>query len=232
MNRPAPSCCDPVAIGYALARPMFDPDVALGATDPRVLHHATLPAETAAMARMVPARRHAFAAGRAAARLGMAQLGLAPKPIPMSADRAPVWPDGVVGSLSHSRTCCLAAVAHSRDVRSLGLDVEEDAALPADLLDTVCTPRDLEWIDRQTGIARGRLAKLIFSAKECAYKCQYPLSRTLFGFDALDLAPDLDSGRFRATYTRNVAPFAAGDVLTGSFAIDTGLIVTAMTLRH
>ena len=75
-------------------------------------------------------------------------------------------------------------------------------------------------------------AKLIFAAKEAAYKCQYPISRTLFGFDGLDLRPDPDSGTFSATFTRDVPSFPAGTSLTGSFARGNGLIVTAVTLMR
>jgi 4'-phosphopantetheinyl transferase EntD len=43
----------------------------------------------------------------------MDALGLPERPIPMGRDRAPVWPEGVVGSISHSDAFCLAAVARS-----------------------------------------------------------------------------------------------------------------------
>ena len=39
-------------------------------------------------------------------------------------DRAPLWPDGFVGSISHARGVCAAVAASRADAASLSLDVE------------------------------------------------------------------------------------------------------------
>jgi 4'-phosphopantetheinyl transferase EntD len=210
-----------------LARALFGPDIALAAADPGADGPPALPAEAAAMARMVPARRREFAAGRDAARRAMVALGLPPVAVPMGDDRAPVWPAGVIGAISHGGGACLAAVARAGKVRGLGLDLEPDADLDPDLIASICTPAERAGLPA-TGA--GRAARLIFSAKECAYKCQYGASRTLFGFDTLEITLDPAAGRFAAVFAADVPPFARDTVLPGRFAIGAGLIVTAMTL--
>jgi 4'-phosphopantetheinyl transferase EntD len=70
----------------------------------------------------------------------------------------------------------VAVAARAQHVRSLGLDVEPDAPLDPELWDEVCAPAEAAWLAAQAPARRGRLAKLVFSAKECAYKCQYPLT--------------------------------------------------------
>jgi 4'-phosphopantetheinyl transferase EntD len=149
----------------------------------------------------------------------------------MAPDRAPVWPKGLIGSLSHSQTCCIAAIGRADRVAGLGVDVEEDSDLDHDLLSTVCTVDERAWLSLQPRTQAGLMAKLIFSAKECAYKCQYPRSKTLFGFDTLCVTPDPASGLFEATFLSDVPHFPAGTRLRGRFAMGNGLIVTAMEIR-
>lgn len=214
--------------GYALVRPLLDPDIAVAVTDPRAAHYQPLAQESGAMARMSPVRRRAFAAGRVAAHEAMTQLDHPVRPVLMMPDRAPLWPEGLTGSISHSQSCCIAALGKTTRFRSLGVDVEEDTDLESDLVPTICTQAEMAWLSAQPRNRAGLLGKLIFSAKECAYKCQYPLSKTLFGFDMFNVTPDLDIGRFEATFLQDVPQFSAGTRLRGRFAIGQGLIVTAM----
>lgn len=183
--------------------------------------------ECAAMARAVPARQAEFAAGRHAARQAMAGLGLPASPIPMGADRAPIWPAGVTGSITHHGTLALAVAARAGTL-ALGLDAEPDEDLPGDLLPLICDSDERDWIcgrDRPL-----RWARLIFAAKEAAYKCQYPLSRTLFGFDALTVRVEPGTAALTARFLCPVAPFARGRVLHGRFAFAEGLILAGFSL--
>ncbi|GGF62877.1 4'-phosphopantetheinyl transferase EntD (siderophore biosynthesis) [Mameliella alba] len=158
------------------------------------------PAEAAAIARARPERRAEFAAGRLAARRAMAQLGLADAAIPMGADRAPVWPKGLVGSISHAEGVCLGVVARDADYRSLGIDVEGDDPLAEDLIPEICLPEELGLLPAGARAAR---AKRLFSAKEAAYKAHYPLAGQVFGFHGLQV--DLGQGCARFTDHPEVA---------------------------
>ena len=74
------------------------------------------------------------------------------------------------------------------------------------------------------------MARLFFSAKECAYTAQYPLSRRVFGFEYITIAPDPARGTFDARFTRPVSPFSYGSVLSGRYSVHDGLIITAITV--
>ena len=214
----------------ALARPLLPGSVALSSTDPGRPQPAALPEERAALSRARPARLREFDAGRAAARAAMAALGLPPAPVLHGADRAPVWPEGLTGSIAHCATACLAAVARQHDIRALGLDLEENNPLPDDLIETVCTPVERSHLAALPRSERGALAKRIFCAKEASYKAQYPLSRTLFDFHTLQIGFDDAPGAFTARFLRAVPPFDAGTVLRGRLATGNGLIVAAVVL--
>jgi 4'-phosphopantetheinyl transferase EntD len=135
--------------------------------------HALLPDEAAAFASSVVKVRRASGAARIVARHLLARLGHPECPVPRAASGAPVWPAGIVGSLAHDARAAVAAVAMSRDVGALGIDVEPAECLPSELLGLVATPRERLEIGNDPFQAR-----LLFAAKEAVYKAVYPLDRT------------------------------------------------------
>ncbi|MDX2484294.1 MAG: 4'-phosphopantetheinyl transferase superfamily protein [Pseudodonghicola sp.] len=216
---------------WTLARPLLPGTVALVATDPNAAQPPALPQERAALSGARPARLREFDAGRAAARRAMVQLGATPAPVLHGDDRAPIWPEGLVGTITHGAGACLAALAHRRDMRALGLDLEQATPLEPDLFETICTGAELNRLATLPPDQRGLRAKLIFSAKEAAYKAQYPLSHTLFDFQTLEIDIDTNApGQFSARFLRAIAPFAAESRLSGRYAIGGGRIVTAVAI--
>lgn len=142
-------------------RAALPPGLALGDADPRAPETGLWPAERAATTRMRAPRRREFAAGRRAARAAMAELGLPLAAIPMAADRAPLWPEGVIGTISHDDENCLAVIGRRADWAGLGLDLEPALPLPEDLVATICDPGEA---------ADAQAARAIFCAKEASYK--------------------------------------------------------------
>ena len=180
----------------------------------------------------VEIRRQEFAAGRACARSALKSLGVTGHPVVVAEDGVPVWPGGTVGSISHTRQLAAAAVGlHSDGFASVGLDIEVATPLEAGLFDEICKGEESAWLDGQPEGERGLLAKAIFCAKEAAYKCQYPLSRTLFGFETLHVDLDLPARRFSARFRQDIPPFEAGYEMTGSIAVAAGHFVAMLFLR-
>jgi 4'-phosphopantetheinyl transferase EntD len=113
------------------------------------------PVERAAVANAVDRRRHEFASGRVLLRTLLGRDAA----IAVGPTRAPVLPPGWVGSLAHDRTVAVAAVARAGDVVALGVDVEPDVELSADLARIILRADDGD-VD----------AHLAFTLKEAAYK--------------------------------------------------------------
>lgn len=194
---------------------------------------ALFPVEAERMARAVDKRRREFALGRQLARRGLARLGLPSGPIAMGADRAPEWPEGIVGSITHTKTWCAAAVGDASRFAGIGLDVEMSHDLAHKLWDSICTPRDLAWLAARSEDERARLAKAIFSAKESAYKAQYAITRTYLGFMAMSVTLDPDAGTFIATFEQPAGDaFRPGDVLRGRLRWTRDVVATCVTLSH
>ncbi|MEP1766209.1 MAG: 4'-phosphopantetheinyl transferase superfamily protein [Sulfitobacter sp.] len=220
---------DPALVA-ALTESVLPNSVAIAARDPRLIPVTIEPSEGVAVARAVPARVAEFHAGRAAARAAMVVLGMPPHPIPMGPDRAPIWPQGLTGSISHTAQSCVSAVGLTSDWVGIGIDLEEATPLDPLLVTQICTRSEQVWLGQQPPADRGLMAKLIFSAKEAAYKAQYPQSGTLFGFDVMELTVNRKTCSFEAEFLQTKGPFGAGTRLAGSYVHAAGLLVTGVAI--
>lgn len=215
-----------------LLKGLLDPKVSTRESEIRDVDVTPFPEEMALIETAVGKRRREFAAGRTCAREALAVLGLPMTAIPSGPDRAPVWPAGVVGSISHSATRCVAAVARQSDgFISIGVDIEEAVPLEEAYATDICTRFERDWLGRQPTRDRGLLLKIMFSAKECAYKCQYPLTGTFLEYDAMRIELNIGSNSFDAYFEVDAYPFAAGDRLHGRLGFAHGHVATAIALR-
>jgi 4'-phosphopantetheinyl transferase EntD len=217
-----------------IVRPLFADDVLVAESDPRRASlSALLPAEAARVERAVVKRQHEFAAGRLLARRLFDRLDV-PEGFALlnGEDRAPIWPEGVVGTISHTKSWAAVAVAAAGDTVSLGCDLEHDEPLKEGLLRRVCVPREREWIASLPRGQRGQLAMLFFSAKEAAYKAQYPSTRRVLAFSDFAVEFDLAGDTFLAEFQKTVEPYRRGRSLRGRWRIADGLIATAVTIRR
>jgi 4'-phosphopantetheinyl transferase EntD len=171
----------------AALRDMLGPSVAVALSDPRAQVDDLWPDEQAYVTRAIPKRRFEFAAGRRAARQALTELDLPPTMIPQAPDRAPIWPKGVIGSITHCDTLCITALAPQSIYRSLGIDIERNTPLPADLEAVVATPSEQRALATLPSPQRLHMAKQIFCAKEALYKAQYPVTQLRLGFQDVEL---------------------------------------------
>jgi 4'-phosphopantetheinyl transferase EntD len=146
-----------------------------------------LPDEAHYVARARPKRLQEFAAGRACARLALAEFGVHQFALRAADDRQPIWPDGFVGSITHTTDLCVAAVARRSDILALGVDSELIGAPTPDIWTTICRAEELAWVEALPPEARPAAITLIFSAKEAFYKCQYPLVAEWLDFHDLSI---------------------------------------------
>lgn len=173
-----------------LARVLDDPRVSVAERDPRlVLPEVGLyPEEIALVQHAVLSRRQQFTAGRQLARQAWQALGHGAAPLLNDARRVPIWPAGLVGTITHTHTWCGAAVALASEVSGLGADVEASTPLDLPLWERVCRPEEQTFLNARPEPLRGLLAKAIFSAKESIYKALYPAVRVFLDFHGMSIA--------------------------------------------
>lgn len=186
------------------------------------------PEEDALVARAVASRQREFATARTCARTALAKLGVPPVPVLSGPRGAPRWPAGVAGSITHCDGYRAAAVAHTRDVRSLGIDAEPDEPLPDDgMLDLIASETERVRLADLAAAAPGTCwDRLLFCAKESVYKTWFPLAQRWLGFESADVVFDPDARSFTAQVLVP-GPFSS---LNGRWLSSQGLLVTAIVL--
>ncbi|MGW2935630.1 4'-phosphopantetheinyl transferase family protein [Streptomyces sp. NPDC001156] len=198
------------------------------------------PEEEAVVARAVDKRRREFAAVRVCARQAMEKLGVPPGPVLPGKRGAPLWPDGLIGSMTHCDGYCAAALARTADLVSLGIDAEPHDRLPDGVLDVTAVPAERE---RLQDLARSHPSvhwdRLLFSAKESVYKAWFPLTGKWLDFLEADITIDPGrasgaSGGFRARLLVP-GPLVEGrriEAFDGRWTTRRGLVATAVVVPH
>lgn len=189
--------------------------LACAVTDPAENWEAAFDEEAAVMAQAVPKRRTEFFAGRAAAHRATEKLGRNRVPIGMGQDRAPIWPEGVVGSISHCEGLCVALVGEAAIWRAVAVDVEPDADLPNDVWDEVLLPAERAELSALPAQQQGRRARQVFSAKEAVFKLQYPTCRKWLGFGDVQIEFDDGGQRFGAQIDGKIGAEFCGVPVSG-----------------
>jgi 4'-phosphopantetheinyl transferase EntD len=149
------------------------------------------PEEAAAVAGAVERRRREFAAVRACARTALVELGVPPVAVPPDvgaaqawARRAPLWPDGVTGSMTHCDGYRAAVVVRRDVLAAVGVDAEPHGRLPEGVQDRVTLPEERVMLAALAG-QRDDVAwdRVLFSAKESVFKAWFPLAQRWLGFE-------------------------------------------------
>jgi 4'-phosphopantetheinyl transferase EntD len=192
---------------------------------------ATLwPGEHATVARALERRRREFTTARVCARAALARLGMEPAAIVPDQRGVPVWPTGIVGSITHCDGYRAAAVARESEVVTIGVDAEPNEPLPSGVLPLVSRAEERIHLAR---LAAERpdvcWDRLLFSVKESVYKAWFPLTRRWLGFEQALVTFDPGTGTFSAQL-RDVASVGRITGFRGRWLVRDGLALTATTI--
>ena len=186
------------------------------------------PDEEALLLRAVTKRRNEFALARTCARRALTNIGVAPCSILRSSDRAPIWPAGIVGSITHCRLYTAAAVCSDVHFRSLGIDAEINEPLPDGVLTIIASPSEQLAI-REIPDNVVCWDRLLFSAKECVFKAWFPVARRWLDFRDAEVTIDAVRGVFVAELLVDNPP--TGRLLQGRFGLSGPHLLSAICLR-
>lgn len=188
----------------------------------------------ASVQRSVAKRQAEFLAGRLCAREAMRQLdGRQHVPL-IGEDRAPVWPQEVCGSITHSCGRAAAIVASAQHWRALGMDVEtlmnEDRALK--LAKEILTADEMQRMAAGSGHLLALCVTLTFSLKEALFKALYPLVLTRFYFeDAEMLEWSEETGRARLRLKIDLSEeWHSGKELEAQFSVGDGHLLSLVAV--
>lgn len=195
--------------------------------DPGLPSRALFDEESKQIASAVERRRLEFACGRQCARAALRRLGVPDAPLLSGSQREPLWPAGVVGSITHTQGLCIAAAALSRNYAGVGIDLELDQPLLPEVAERVATVAEMHALaSSPSSIA----ARLVFSAKEAFYKCQFYRTRQFLNF--FDVSIELEAhGEFSVELKVDAGALARGQRFRGRWRRSGGYLFTAVHLQ-
>lgn len=173
------------------------------------------------MVSAIDKRKADFLAGRALTNRALKLLDRPVENIPIGTNRAPIWPVGIAGSITHSLRMCGCLMTTQRDLL-VGVDLEgkmKPSSLKA-ARKIALSESDRVHVDTQTDIDPETLTAMIFSAKETLYKALHPIAQTFFGFEAATLTSLPNGTTFDLSLTQNIHPILrSGDTFSIHYRI-------------
>jgi len=176
------------------------------------------PEEQIHVAQAGQVRRRDFALGRFCARAALTPLGFGQAVIPKAEAGAPVWPHGVLGSITHTKAYAAALAGRSQDFRFIGMDAERVGGIGQELWPRLFSGAEREQLSPAKD--KSLKATLLFSAKEACYKAWQLKAPPAFR----DIHIALEQEGFVGAH--------AGQILKGRYAVEGDLVLTmAFALR-
>lgn len=217
-----------------LSNTLFPADVPFFVTNDWSDSETLFPAEKSYLEGKLEIRRKEFIRSRYCVKVGFERLNLPYKSVLPNQRRMPVWPDNVIGSISHSYDMAGAAVCLSKSYRSVGLDIEKLSARKSEdqIARYICTPDELDIIQEGDSDERVKKSRLVFCAKEAIFKCLYPLCQVFFGFK--DASVDWsDDGTYRVRLNKSISTeFCKGFSVMGRWMIQKNCMMSGLILNH
>ena len=146
-------------------------------------------------------REQEYNLGRYCAKQAMNAIGVECNKIQSSSHGFPIWPKGIVGSISHSKGMCLSAVAKYNDFEAIDIDLEQFNRIKESSLDRIVHPKEIAEINSDL-----KKATLLFSIKEAFYKAQFPIYKTHLNFKDLAFSYDFSSQQAELIWLSDKSP--------------------------
>lgn len=186
------------------------------------------PEESFFIAGVTPKRASEFASGRICARATLKRIGIERFPLLGDETGAPRWPNGVVGSITHTAGFCAAAIGTADQFVGIGIDAEPCGRISENVSRLILTDREARFLNDLPSHERAPLATVFFSVKESIYKCAHPNERVPIRFKDIDVVFDDVESRLPVKSFTGII-FDRMKIL-GHFIIEEAHVISAATL--
>ncbi|HBV40177.1 MAG TPA: 4'-phosphopantetheinyl transferase [Erwinia sp.] len=184
--------------------------------------------------RAVTKRRAEYLVSRVCVRAALRQFGVADFLLVNDADRAPVWPEGIAGSLSHTRACITLLLTSTAAGKLPGVDCEEIMRPEAaeEMRDMIINEREYSLLQR-SGVPFATSLTAAFSLKESLYKALFPFFRQFMHFNDAEII-DCRAGLTHVTLrlNRGLSCLPVGTLFTGCVVLDKEWLTSWVILPH
>lgn len=184
----------------------------------------------------VPKRLAEFVAGRALARRLLADYGCDAPVAHSATERMPLWPQGFVGSITHSTGIAASCVLPRTESAGVGIDIEHWVVKKTakELASSIWRPAEAEICTQQIWNQSEALT-LVFSAKESLFKALYPQCRTFFDFfgaAVVDVCGSRSAGQLKLILTLNLSSaYKRGRIFHVTYQTFEGGVMTGLAIE-
>lgn len=239
MTPSLPDCCPALTAHWPLPFPLANVVLVSTPFDPQKLvegdFQRCLIEPPASIQRSVAKRQTEFLAGRLCAREAMHRLdGRQHVPL-IGEDRAPIWPNDLCGSITHSTGWAAAVVANTQHWRGLGMDVEQlmtterASRLAGEILNADELQRMAAGPEHQIALH----VTLTFSLKEALFKALYPIVLKRFYFEDAELLGWTETGTARLRLKINLSEeWHSGKELDAQFSVEGGQLLSLVAIAN
>jgi 4'-phosphopantetheinyl transferase EntD len=176
------------------------------------------PDERALTGKMAAKRLADFRASRYVASNALSQLGHSDFAILINQQRGPIWPPGIIGSLSHCSEIAVAVAIDDRSIASIGIDVEAYYEMEENLRKLICSEQEMKHL-RSIGQPE-LMSKIVFSIKEAIYKCLNPLIQQWIDFKDVSIVLDKNKQTYVANLNSELTARLGCSTISGRWLIN------------
>ena len=172
-------------------------------------------------------RKAEFGDARWCAHRALQELGASPATPILRGERGmPLWPEGFVGSMTHTEGMRAAVVAPTSALKSVGLDAEPAEPLPDHVLTMIARAGEMPQLLRLREAGITCPDRLLFCAKEATYKSWFPMTFRWLDFDQAEIDLREDGTLISYILARPTpVPF-----ITGRWVIRDGYVIVSTSV--
>jgi 4'-phosphopantetheinyl transferase EntD len=180
-------------------------------------------------------RRLDFSLGRLAAHITLEQLGFGLRePALLQGKKGePLWPEGIVGSITHAKGYAISAAAYTHSAKAVGIDLEcFDRKTHWAISRHICLPEELLWVGKSPDHGNQQRLLSLFSAKESVFKALYPLCHCFISFKDVLLLWNSEKGSFAGELKKTLSrEFTRGYCFEVGLQKKDNFVLTYLLLR-
>ncbi|MFI5157214.1 MAG: 4'-phosphopantetheinyl transferase [Sphingobacteriales bacterium] len=177
-------------------------------------------------------RKTEFSTGRFCAKKALENIGLFEKEILVGTNREPLWPEGILGSISHCDNFTGAVVGCTDKIVSIGIDIENIGGIKSNVWDVIYTTSEQQFLTNTPTNKVDLFSTLIFSFKESLYKFQYPITGIYLDFKDVEITFERSEFSFNIiNKSVDVKSLPFNDINT-NWTILNGKVFTCCVLRQ
>lgn len=197
-------------------------------SEPDLLNYDGLdPLERTLVSQAVDVRKAEFGDARWCAHQALSELG-ATGPVLRGERGMPLFPDGFVGSITHTQGFRAAVAAPYSSVRSIGIDAEPADALPDGVVDAIARASEVPQMSKLVAAGVTCPDRLLFCAKEATYKAWFPMTQRWLDFDQAEISLRADGTLISYILARPTpVPF-----IEGRWVIRDGYVIVSTVVPH